>query len=394
MALTSWCGWKACKKRELLSLIGSLSHACKVVRAGRFFLRRFIELSTTTRHLNRFIRLSRSARSDIEWWYQYCARWNGVAMMSEVRPDFEVLIVSNESGSLGCGDINGEEWFQLKWEGLGMLSLQSITLKELLPIVIAVSQRWSRKTVWTQCDNAAVVAVVNSGSCREPEVMHLHRCLAFLLANHSFYMMAMHISGTENLALSRDRLSIFYSSFPQVKEEPVEIPTHTSEHLLCQYVSHLTLLKLSHNTIKSYLAAVRHLHIEEGLADPEISKMARLEQVLRGIKATHARCKQKGKPRLPISVKLLSKLKESWQREASQDLEMLWAAAALCFFGFLRSGVLTVQSETGYDAVSFQDVLVDSLTEPQVLQMRIKASKTDPFRMGVDIFMGKTNCTL
>ena len=221
MALTSWCGWKACKKRELLSLIGSLSHACKVVRAGRFFLRRFIELSTTTRHLNRFIRLSRrSARSDIEWWYQYCARWNGVAMMSEVRPDFEVLIVSNESGSLGCGDINGEEWFQLKWEGLGMLSLQSITLKELLPIVIAVSQRWSRKTVRTQCDNAAVVAVVNSGSCREPEVMHLHRCLAFLLANHSFYMMAMHISGTENLALSRDRLSIFYSSFPQVKEEP------------------------------------------------------------------------------------------------------------------------------------------------------------------------------
>ena len=89
-----------------------------------------------------------------------------------------------------------------------------------------------------------------------------------------------------------------------------------------------------------------------------------------------ARCKQKGKPRLPISVKLLSKLKESWQREASQDLEMLWAAAALCFFGFLRSGVLTVQSETGYDAgvhLSFQDVLVDSLTEPQVLQMRIKA---------------------
>ena len=30
-ALSSWRGRKACKKRELLSLIGSLSHACKAV---------------------------------------------------------------------------------------------------------------------------------------------------------------------------------------------------------------------------------------------------------------------------------------------------------------------------------------------------------------------------
>ena len=28
-ALSSWRGRKACRKRELLSLIGSLSHACK-----------------------------------------------------------------------------------------------------------------------------------------------------------------------------------------------------------------------------------------------------------------------------------------------------------------------------------------------------------------------------
>ena len=52
---------------------------------------------------------------------------------------------------------------------------------------------------------------------------------------------------------------------------------------------------------------------------------------------------------------------------------------------------------TGYDTgvhLSFQDVSVDCLTEPQVLYVRIKASKTDPFRTGVDIFVGKRNCTL
>ena len=41
--ITRWRGRKFCKKRELLSLIGQLQHACRVVRAGRTFLRRMID---------------------------------------------------------------------------------------------------------------------------------------------------------------------------------------------------------------------------------------------------------------------------------------------------------------------------------------------------------------
>ena len=47
--------WKrrcSCRKRALLSLIGKLSHACKVVIAGRLFLRRMIETSKKARRLN------------------------------------------------------------------------------------------------------------------------------------------------------------------------------------------------------------------------------------------------------------------------------------------------------------------------------------------------------
>ncbi len=32
-------GMKACRKRQMLSVIGILSHACKAVRAGRSFVR-------------------------------------------------------------------------------------------------------------------------------------------------------------------------------------------------------------------------------------------------------------------------------------------------------------------------------------------------------------------
>ena len=154
---------------------------------------------------------------------------------------------------------------------------------------------------------------------------------------------------------------------------------------------------MCHNTIKCYLSAIRHLHIDEGLGDPGISKMARLEQVLRGIKSIQAKQGRKERPRLPISLDMLRKLHDVWTVDSSYDGRMLWAAASLCFFGFMRSGELTVPSNTGYDEgahLSFQDVSVDNLDLPQILKVRIKASKTDPFRVGVDIFIGRTQCIL
>ena len=42
--LCEWGAWHACTRKELESLIGLLSHACKVVRYGRSFLRRMIDL--------------------------------------------------------------------------------------------------------------------------------------------------------------------------------------------------------------------------------------------------------------------------------------------------------------------------------------------------------------
>ena len=232
-SLLAWRGRKVCRKRELLALIGSLSHACKAVRAGRSFLRRLIDLSTTVKPLHRFVRLGASARSDIEWWYRYCSEWNGIAMMSSVnkgQPEFEVSIISDASGSWGCGAMNGREWFQLKWAGMGAISEQNITVKELLPIVLAAAlwgSEWAGKTVRAQCDNSAVVAIVNSGTSREREAMHLLRCLAFLEAQHSFYMFASHIQGvlnTETDALSRDNRSLFHSLHPQAYRDPVAIP--------------------------------------------------------------------------------------------------------------------------------------------------------------------------
>ena len=88
-------------------------------------------------------------------------------------------------------------------------------------------------------------------------------------------------------------------------------PLPTSENLLCRYVSALANDNLHHGTIKCYLAAIRHLHIAEGFGDPGICSMARLEQVLKGIKAAQAKKMQK-QLRLPITPKLLHIMRGTW----------------------------------------------------------------------------------
>ena len=77
--LPAWRTRQKCTKRELLSLIGVLSFACKVARPGRIFLRRLIDLSMTVSALAHHISLTAAARADIAWWVEFLPSWNGRA---------------------------------------------------------------------------------------------------------------------------------------------------------------------------------------------------------------------------------------------------------------------------------------------------------------------------
>ena len=64
--IQQWRGNKNCTKRDLLSLIGQLGHACKVVKPGRIFLSQMIKLSTVAKQLDHHIRLTHAFRADLE----------------------------------------------------------------------------------------------------------------------------------------------------------------------------------------------------------------------------------------------------------------------------------------------------------------------------------------
>ena len=153
--------------------------------------------------------------------------WNGTAIMPQYSLP-PASVVSDASGSWGCGAYCGVHWFQWKWKGPSVD--WPIAPKELLPILLAVAvwgRGWRGRLVTCHCDNMAVVSVVNSGYSRDNTVMHLLRCLFFMASQFDAHIKAVHVPGVSNVAadaLSRDDHAHFLQVVPDAVEHPTPIP--------------------------------------------------------------------------------------------------------------------------------------------------------------------------
>ena len=177
------------------------------------------------------------------------------------------------------------------------------------------------------------------------------------------------------------------------------LPVPVTEQVLCRFVSYLASQGLKHRTIKVYLSGIRYFQIKRGQADVfRDAQTARLEYVLRGVKRHESEQGTRSRPRLPITPEILRRLKATWSPTGGDvDTKMMWAACCLGFFAFLRAGEMTVPSDAEYDPgvlLSIRDVALDSSLQPSLIRVTIKQSKTDPFRQGVDLFVGKTGTDL
>ena len=237
--LAEWESKKTCSRRELESLIGLLNHACKVVRSGRAFLRRMIDLlHGVPMHPLRPhpIRLNRAFRSDLVWWRLFASEWNGIAFLSPTPHLPAKVMASDASGLWGCGAWHGNHWFQLKWNHIFKDS--PIAVKELLPIVLACAvwgRSWTGHRVVVHCNNQVVVAALRSHTSKNSHCLHMLRVLAFLEARYQFRLLPQYINTKNNFladALSRDNLALFLSKVPQASSTPVALPSTLIELLL------------------------------------------------------------------------------------------------------------------------------------------------------------------
>ena len=228
--LRTWSTKRTCHRQELESLIGHLHHACKVVRPGRTFLRRMIDLLTRFRNRSHPIRLNLEFRRDLHWWLSFFHAWNGISffLTPGLAPLPDLFVASDAAGSTGFGAIWRSHWFFGSWSFLP--APQSIAFLELLPIVIAAhlwGAHWSRLQVQFLCDNSGVVAVLNTGSARSSCLMHLLRSLTHAACINSFSFSARHTPGRSNVAadaLSRFHFQEFHRLVPAMDPHPSPIP--------------------------------------------------------------------------------------------------------------------------------------------------------------------------
>ena len=233
-AIGDWLGRKNATKREILSLVGLLQHAAKVVHPGRTFVRRMYSAAARVQQLDYFTRLNQEFRSDLHWWHTFLQEWNRVSFLHSSRlasPD--AVLQTDASGTWGYGAVFHTQWFQGQWPK--EWSRVPIMVKELAPIVLACAA-WgpslTRKTVLFQCDNTGVVSCRAKGhlqgeSCNAPTKMPMVLCSA--LQYHCHFR--THHWGANNAAdhLSINNVQSFFLSTPQASLLPTPLPPELLE---------------------------------------------------------------------------------------------------------------------------------------------------------------------
>ena len=221
---------QTCSKRKLLSLIGKLSFACKVIPAGRIFLRRLLDAAHSVKHLDHYAEITSNVLLDVEWWLQFASTWNGKAFFLEPDwiPPEQFQLYTDASGALGYGAYWAGSWFSQKWSQ--ELIAKPIEWKELYAIVMACEtwgKHWAGKRILFHCDNKAVTEVWQSGLSRSPQLMALVRALFFVAAKGNFHVLVRHIAGIDNSiadALSCLEIRKFRQLAPQAAREFTPIP--------------------------------------------------------------------------------------------------------------------------------------------------------------------------
>jgi len=140
---------------------------------------------------------------------------------------------------------------------------------------------------------------------------------------------------------------------------------------------------------------VRHAHVTKGchhIFDSQFTPRA--NHLLKGIRKESGKSKSP-RIRLPITREIMHRIKNLLTKQTTTyQSTMLWAACCVAFFSFLHVSEFTVPSQYSYDQachLSLADLTLDNRYSPTVVELRIKQSKTDPYRQGASIFLSKTN---
>lgn len=223
--------------KEMQSLIGSLNFCCRAIIMGRPFCRRLIDKTCGLTKPFHHLRVSKGIRQDLLMWLHFFEAHNGVSVFHDQAwlSNAEVQLFTDSAGGsgLGFGIFFQGHWCQASWppEWHDSGITKDITILELFPIVAAMfiwGSRLRNKKIMFNCDNIAVVHIINKLSSKSEPVMCLIRVLTLRCLQLNVLVKACHVEGIKNVlcdALSRLQLRRFRELAPDADLNPAPVPS-------------------------------------------------------------------------------------------------------------------------------------------------------------------------
>ena len=200
LSLLEWFRGRArASKKQLQRLAGKLNWACRVIRGGRSYLRRVLDLLNSIKLPFQKAKLGHEFCADIEWWLKFMTMFNGVNMQKMGGTHTVHIDACNKAAGIA---FNGD-WLYVNWE-LDWPEAASlhINYKEVLSFVLAARRwghLWSNTSVPVLTDSECAKYILRKGSTKNPLVMKYLRELFWISAIYNFEFYPDFICGQDNL---------------------------------------------------------------------------------------------------------------------------------------------------------------------------------------------------
>ena len=202
-------------KRNLQSLIGSLSWIARIIRVVRPCLRRLIDTMSSLKRPSHHTRITAQLRKDLAMLNSFCSQFNGTSFFLEtIAPETAYIVTDSSIPGAAAALISNNaiiDWFYINWKtDVPCLLNAHINIKELAIIHIAIqrwNKLWSNAKLIVKTDNKCALYAINKGSTRNMIASDILVNIRIICALRYIRLVAVYINTKHNtLADSLSRL--------------------------------------------------------------------------------------------------------------------------------------------------------------------------------------------
>ncbi|XP_053178134.1 uncharacterized protein LOC128361632 [Scomber japonicus] len=228
----------SCTKRQLLSLLGHLNFALRIIPQGRAFISHLLSIASSVPSLLSSVSLNPSCLAELRLWLHLLSNWNGISFFydDQLTNSLDIQLFTDAAPSAGFGGFFNGRWFASSWppEITNNCEVASSALFKIYPIVAAAvlwGHEWSTKSILIHSDNLSVVDIINKGRSNSNSIMPFMRRLTWHSVTHQYILRAAHIPGHHNAiadTLSRFLFQKFRNLAPNADPMPTAVPPYSA----------------------------------------------------------------------------------------------------------------------------------------------------------------------